>query len=163
MKLYELTESYNNVWGLLNDDEADLETIETALVTLEDAIEEKAGNVAKFIKSMDAEIDVIKAEEKRLADRRKAVENKRDRVKKYIADQLQLMGIDKVKLPTVTIALQNNPPALQIQDESLIPASYLTVIPEQLMPDKAKIKDDLKSGVDIPGVVLTQGKSLRIR
>lgn len=163
MKLYELTESYNNVWGLLNDDEADLETIETALVTLEDAIEEKAGNVAKFIKSMDAEIDVIKAEEKRLAERRKAVENKRDRVKKYIADQLQLMGIDKVKLPTVTIALQNNPPALKIEDESLIPASYLTLIPERYEADKDRIKKDLKAGVEVPGAVLTQGKSLRIR
>lgn len=163
MKLYNLTENYNNLWGLVDNDEIDLAIVEEAIQKVESSIEEKAQNIAVFIKSLDADADTIKAEEKRLADRRRAIENRRDGIKQYLQQQMELAGLDKVKGSTHTISLQNNPPSVQITDVDKIPGKFLTLIPEQYVPNKKELAEALKAGEDVEGAELTRGKSLRIR
>lgn len=162
-KLYELAENYKNVWQLIEDESMDLAVIEDTLQSIEGAIEEKAVNIAKFMQSMKADAEAIKAEEKRLADRRKAIENRQKQLKEYLQQQMELAGLDKIKTATHTIAIQNNPPAVVITDETAIPPSYLTIIPEQYVPDKKRIAEAFKNGECVPGCELRQGKSLRIR
>lgn len=163
MHLYELTDNYRRVWEMVEDDSVNLTVIEETLQSIEGALEEKAGNIVKFIRGMEYDCDAIKAEEKRLADRRKATENRIASIKDYIKVQMESAGLDKIKTPISTIAIQNNPPAVQIEDETKIPAKFITIIPEQHVPDKKQIAAALKAGEEVPGVVLTQGKSLRIR
>ncbi len=162
-KLYELTGAYNDIWELVNDETTDLTVIEDTLQSIEGAIEEKATNIVKFIRSMEFDVDAIKTEEKRLADRRRAVENRIQGIKDYIKAQMEKAGLDKIKTPILTIALQNNPPAVNIIEQDKIPASYITIVPEQYIPNKKAICDALKAGQSVPGCELTQGKSLRIR
>lgn len=162
MHLYELSQGYANLLGLIEEAE-DPTLIHTLLQATEGQIQEKAANIVKFIKSMDADIDIIKAEEKRLTERRKAIENRRNSIKEYIQQQMELMGMDKIKTPTMTIALQNNPPSVNVLDEKLIPASYLTIIPETYVINKSAIREAIKNGEEVPGAELTQGKSLRVR
>lgn len=162
LKLYELTDSFKQIAELIDENNPD-EALEMALQSIEGAIEEKADGIAKLIKSLDYDADIFKAEEKRLADRRKAIENKRDRIKSYIKEQMEKVGKDKIKLPTVTLALQNNPPAVQIMDDKAIPSKYITIIPEQYVADKKSILEALKAGEEVPGAEMTQGKHLRIR
>ena len=163
MKLYDLAEAYQNVWGLLENEDTDLTLVEQALQTVEGAIETKAGNIAIFIRSLDADAEAIKAEEKRLADRRRAIENKRDGIKQYLQMQMEAMGIDKVKTSTHTLSIQNNPPALQILDPEVIPQKFLTLIPEHFEVRKKDVADALKAGENVPGAELVRGRSLRIR
>jgi hypothetical protein len=162
MKLYELTSSYQKIADLIDESCPD-ESLEIALQQIEGAIEEKAEGIAKLIKTLDYDADIFKAEEKRLSDRRRAIENKRDRIKAYIKDQMEILGRDKIKLPTVTLALQNSPPAVNIVDDKTIPAKYLTIVPEQHVPDKKAILEALKAGQEVSGAEMTQGKHLRIR
>lgn len=124
-KLYELTEMYQNIWDLIGDDEADLETLERALENIEDNINFKAESMAKLIKNIDGDIDVLKQEEKRLAERRRALENKQKNIKGYLEMQLKTMEIDKVKTPLFTVALQNNPQSVEILDEDTIPEEFI--------------------------------------
>lgn len=161
-KLYELTEIYNNIWNLVSDDEVDLDTLETALSQVEDNIEVKAENLAKLIKSIDGDIEFIKAEETRLSKKRKALENKQQNIKSYLESQLTTMKLDKVKTPIFTVAMQNNPPSVNILDESLIPRKYIKVETTETI-SKKDILDDLKQGLIIGGAEIKQGKSLRIR
>ena len=161
-KLYELTEMYQNIWDLIGDDEVDLLSLEKALQNIEENIEIKAENTAKLIKGIDGDIEVLKTEEKRLADRRKALENKREGIKGYLENHLRIIGIDKVKTPLFTVALQNNPPSVNILDEKLIPKDYVKTVTTTSI-SKRDLLEDLKQGLIIDGVELKQTKSLRIR
>ena len=161
-KLYELTEMYKNIWGLVEDDEIDLDTLESALSQVEDNLEVKAENMAKLVKGIDGDIDTLKAEEKRLADKRRVLENKQKNIKYYLENQLRVMEIDKVKTPLFTVALQKNPPSVDILDEDLIPKKYKKTVTTTTVVKK-DLLDALKSGQVIEGAAIKQGKSLRIR
>ncbi len=161
MKLYELAENYAAIAQMIADDETQTELLGDTLQALEDAIEVKAENIAKMIRNMDAETEALRYEEKRLADRRRALETKREGLKRYLEEQLAIAGLDKVKTPILTVALQNNPPSVHVLDESVIPpAFWITPAPTL---DKKLLAERLKTGEEIPGVTLQQGRSLRIR
>ena len=161
-KLYELTEMYQNIWDLVSDDETDLDTLEIALSQIEDNIEIKAESMAKLVKGIDGDVIALKAEEERLAKRRKALENKQSNIKLFLENQLKQMGLDKVETPLFKVSIQNNPPSVNILDEDLIPEQYKkTVTTTSLV--KNDILKALKEGQVIEGAELKQGKSLRIR
>lgn len=161
VKLYELAESYNNIWSLVDDDTMDLAVIEEALQSIEGSIQEKVQNVVVFVKSLDADAEVIRAEEKRLAERRRALENKRDGIKQYLQMQMEAAGLDKLKLATHTVSIQNNPPSVKIITPEAIPTLYL--VPQEPVVDKKSILAALKAGDEVIGCELQQGRSLRIR
>lgn len=159
MKLYELTENYLRVLELAEEMEPEL--LRDTLESIQESIEDKAENTAKLIKSLEADVKAIKEEEKRLADRRKALEKKIENIKDYLQEQLELAGIDKVKRPTITVSIQNNPPSVRVVNEELIPSHFMIPQPPKL--DKKGILEKLKNGENVPGVELAQGRSLRIR
>lgn len=161
-KLYELTEMYQNIWDLVGDDEVDLDALEIALSNIEDNIEVKAESMAKMIKSIDGNVTALEEEEKRLAGRRKALENKQDGMKKYLENHLKFMGIDKIKTPIFTVALQNNPPSVNVLDEDKIPEQFKKTV-TTVSVVKKDLLEALKSGQVIEGAEIKQEKSLRIR
>jgi len=159
MKLYELTGSYLQVLEMA--DELDPDVFADTLTSIQEAIEDKAENTAKLIKNLSADIDALKAEEKRLADRRKSLENKVNWLKQYLQQQMEFAGIDKVKRPTLTISIQNNPPSVEITNEKSVPSDFM--IPQDPKIDKKAILERLKNGEQIAGCALKQTKGLRIR
>lgn len=159
-KLYELAEMYRNIQELISDDETDTETLENALSQVEGDINSKAENMAKLIRSIDGDIETLKAEEKRLANRRKTLENKQKNIKNYLEMQLKTMKIDKVKTPLFTVAIQNNAPSVKIIDENAIPEDFFKYTKSIVKKD---ILEALKNGEEVPGAELKQTKSLRIR
>lgn len=126
-------------------------------------IVKKDAALCHFLKDVEASVVAFKAEEKRIADRRKALENAIGRVKEYAKLCMERLGMDRLEAGTFKLSIQANPPALEITDEEAIPNEYKIVIPATVAPDKERIKSDLKAGKDIPGAKLTVGKSLRIR
>ena len=162
-KLYDLAADYAKVKELLENEDIEPEIMQDTLESIEAAMEVKAKNIAILVQGLGSDASIIKAEEQRLAQRRKAIENKQKWLKDYLKSQMEYAGIDRFKTPTHTISLQNNPPALKITDEGAIPANFLAVIPERYEVDKAALKDALKAGEEIPGAELVQGKSIQIR
>jgi hypothetical protein len=61
LKLYELSQNYVQLLELA--DSLDQETFQDTLSSLEEAIEDKAENVAKLIKCLDSDCKAIKEEE----------------------------------------------------------------------------------------------------
>ena len=163
IKLYELTDAYKTLWDLVDDNDSDLAMVEAALQTVEATIEVKAANIVTFLKSLDSDAKAIKEEEFRLYARRKTIENKHAGMKHYLKEQMELIGIEKLKVATHSISLQNNPPALQILDADVIPQKFLTLIPERYEPRKKDITDAIKAGEEVPGCELTRGRGIRIR
>jgi len=162
-KLYELTEAYENIQNLMDDETVDISILETALQEIQGEIEVKCSNACILLKGLEAEAEMFKAEEKRLSDRRRTLEAKRDWLKSYMQGEIEKIGLDKIKAGVFTVSLQANPPALKIIDKDIIPAKYITIIPASEAVNNAAVKDALKAGEIVPGAELTQGKSVRIR
>jgi hypothetical protein len=159
VKLYELSQNYIQLLELA--DSLDEETFKDTLSSLEEAIEDKVENVAKLVRCLDVDIEAIKSEEKRLADKRKALENKVTSVKSYVQHEMEVAGLNKVKRPTVTVSIQANPPSVDVMDESLIPSIYMVPQPSKI--DKRAILTALKEGEFIPGASIKQTVGVRFK
>lgn len=159
MKLYDLTSDYVQLLDMA--EQLDPDTFKDTLESIQESIEDKVENTAKLIKSIEADVSAIKAEEKRLKERRQVLETKIDSIKNYLKEQLELAGIDKVKRPTITVSIQKNPPSVKIIDQKLIPSSFM--IQQEPKLDKKAILQNLKEGKTVPGVELIQGRGLRIK
>ncbi|MBC2052554.1 siphovirus Gp157 family protein [Listeria welshimeri] len=157
MKLYELTESYQNVLDIVEQLEA--ETLKDTLDAITESIEVKAENTAKVIKTVNAEIEALDTEIKRMSSRKSTLKNNVESMKRYLKEELEKVGLDKVKGQHLTIRIQNNPQGVLVEDESKLGA-YLVEQPKKL--DRKAILADLKDGKEIDGAEIQQGRSLRI-
>lgn len=158
MRLYEMSNKYQQVLSLIEDGH---EGLEDTLEALSDAIEDKVENIGKLVKTVEAEATGLKAEEQRLADRRKSLESNIKRLKEYAYQSMLDAGMKKIKGSLFTFSIQNSPPSVEVLDDSIIPIGYF-VQPAPTL-DKNAIKEELKLGHEIPGVQLKQGESLRIK
>ncbi|WP_040191801.1 siphovirus Gp157 family protein [Clostridium culturomicium] len=161
MKLYELTQNYINLQELLEDPEIPVELINTALGEVEEEIEVKAENIAKLIKSIDLGAAAIKEEETRLASKRKSLESRSKYLKEYLEGAMRAVDKPKIKGRLFSFSIQKNPPSVDVLDECLIPEEFFN-IPAPVL-DKKEVLARLKAGEQIPGVVIKQSESLRIR
>lgn len=158
--LYELTEAYRNILDLIQGGEEDDGRFEEVLAQIEDPIEEKAEGYKIVMDRIQADIDMIRTEEKRLSDRRRTMERKIDAMKGRLLSAMQVMEMTKIKSKHFTFSIRKNPPSVQIKDIEALPFGFYSV---EKKADKAKIREALKSGQDISGATLTQSESLQIR
>lgn len=160
-KLYELTEHYNNLLDLINNDEVPKELIEKALSEVNEEFEVKAENIAKLIKSLEVDINGYKEEEKRMSTQRKYLENKISNLKEYLDGSMKALKKQKIKGKVFTLTIQKNPPSVEISDLKAIDSKYL--IQQEPTVDKKAILDDLKNNIEVTGATIKQTESLRIR
>lgn len=162
MRLYEIADQYQFLLKDLCDEETGVvnEAALARLQALTDPLETKCINITRMFKQIDAEREAIEKERKAMAAREKTLKNQVDSLKNYLLSNMDRCAIDEIKCPQFVIKLQNNPPAVDPYDKSIIPDAYKKISIEY---DIQKIKEDLKNGVAIPGARLVQGKSIRIR
>jgi hypothetical protein len=148
---------------MLDNPEHDITMLTDTLDSLQCAIEEKAQGIAVIASEMTADIGYVDSEIKRLQARKRSIEGNVERLKDYMQTNMQALGMEKIKTPTHTIAIRQNPASLVIDDAKALYAEYLTIIPQTVEPNKQKIKDALKAGKEVPGARLTAEKRLEIR
>lgn len=155
MRLYEITEAYANLEAI--EDDVD---VSSALTNVEGALEDKLESIAKVIKNLDAMAEAYEDEERRLKAKKQAAKNRVDGLKKYVKDNLEAMGKDKVEAGIFKWSLQDGPSRVEITDETKIPYEYFAV---EIKPLKAKIKKAIEEGVITEGAEIVRDKSLRLR
>jgi predicted nuclease with TOPRIM domain len=163
IKLYELSQSYLKVQDMLDNPELDNQALLDTLESIECAIEEKAHSISVIHSNLTTESKYLETEIKRLQARKKSTDGNIERIKAYLQQQMEVMKLEKIKTPIFAVTIKANPPALVIDDEKLIPAKYLTVIPKSFTPNNAEIKEALKAGKKVKGCRLTAGKRIDIR
>lgn len=157
MNLYELSLSFQEVQNM----DLDPEVMKDTLDSIEDAIENKAENIAKLIRNLESDVSAYKEEEDRLKTKRQATENKVKWLKTYLEDNMKLTGKTKFKSGMFNFAIQKNPASVNITDEKIIPGEFLIQQPPKV--DKTSLKEILKRGIEVPGAELKQTEGLRIR
>ncbi len=164
LSLYQLSGTYLEALDFLTDPETDLpaEVINDTLEGLSGVLEDKAINVTKFLRNIEAITDAIKAAEESMEKRRKALENRVKWMKAYLKTNMENTGITKIECPFFKLSIQKNPASVTIFDETKIPL----VFKEQVISwkiDKTAIKDSIKSGETVNGAELTTGTRLVIK
>lgn len=164
MTLYELTTEYMELLAMLEDPDVDEDLIADTLEGIDGELEVKADGYARVMRQMDADAKAIKAEEERLANRRKSLENRAANLKSRLQQMMEITGKIKFKTELFSFGIQKNPAAVVIDEQYIenIPEEYL--IRQDPKIDRAKLKEDLKAGKDLEGIAhLEQTESLRIR
>ena len=158
MKLFELTQNYQNVLEIA--EQLDAETLKDTLDSIDEAINDKVENTAYVIKQLDANVAVIDTEIKRLQAMKSAQSNNAKNLKLYIQESMEKVGLDKVQGKLIKVAIQNNPASVVVTDEKKL-AKYFVEQPPQL--NKTILKQDLKNGLEVDGAELQSTRSIRIR
>lgn len=166
MKLYELTNDYMSLMQAIDNDELPEEAIADTLEAITAGIEEKADSIACLLKNLDAECKAIKAEEERLAERRKSKEKSIERIKQYLSESLQNAGIDKVETARNRITFRKSE-AVEIVEEVFIKWASLNrddlLTYSEPKANKTEIKKALKSGAEIVGAELRINQNIQIK
>lgn len=157
MNLYELSQNYLAVQEM----DLDEDILRDTLDSIEEAIEDKAENIAKWIRNLEADKKAFEEEEKRFKEKKQAADNRIKSLKLYLEDNMRLTGKTKFKAGFFSFAIQNNPPSVEVFDEALIPKQFLIAQPVKI--DRAGIKELLKAGEEVPGAELKHSSGLRIR
>lgn len=136
---------------------------------IEQEFEDKAENVAAYIKSLKAEADDLKEEEAALNRRRKVKENQIDRLKDYLLHSMMTINRTKIDTPKAKLSIRNNAESVQFDDEEQFirlclargQDDYLRYKDPEL--NKTAVKKALQSGREIDGAHLIRTQSLIIK
>ena len=113
------------------------------------------------IKSLEADNHAIDEEIKRLRQRKTSNQNGVKRLKESLQKVMEQTGKEKFKTSLNSYSIANNPPSLDIIDETLIPKQYYVEQKPKL--DKKELLKAVKGGLELKGVELKQSRSLRVR
>ena len=194
--LYELSENYTQLFDrfdsiddyefekdenghFVDDDgmEVDPEAVKTewldawfdTLSGIEEEVDIKAENVADYIKHLISDVKDMKEERSKLSERIKAKERKAETLKKYILDNMKLVGINKIDRPRACVMVKKNPPSVKIENEDKFIDMLQTNGRDDLLryakPEirKTDIKNLMKLGETFDGASLESGFSMTIK
>lgn len=159
--LFNLTADWQRVYDMLNDPDIPEEAVFDTIELIEMDMDDKADAYAAIITAMSGDVDVISAEEKRLNDRKRAIENRISSMKQNLYTMMQITGRTKFKTALHSFAIQKNGGAAPIVwSEKPVPAEWLK--PGE--PNVIAIRKALEAGEELDFAALGErGESLRIR
>lgn len=159
--------------GMVIDPEAvKAEWLEAWFDTLSGIEEEfniKAENVAVYIKHLISDVKGMKEERSKLSERIKTKERKAEMLKKYILDNMKLVGINKIDRPRACLTLRKNAASLVVDDEDkfidMLQRNGRDDLLRYAKPEirKTDIKKLIQSGEEFQGASLENSISITIK
>lgn len=166
--LFALSNEYADLYNaLLASVDEDGVVDDNAFMAVEQAkgeLRTKLSNTANVYQAICADIARFDERIEQLTAMRDRLVKSRDRVIGYIDNACRTAGIVEIQGDFVNIKYKNNPPHVEIADESDIPDEYRkTVVKTTMSIDKAKIKVDIQSGKEVAGAYLKQDMRIEIK
>ena len=157
--LYALADEYRRLYEAA-DEGADVGEL---LAAIEDALEVKAANIGRMLAQWEGDAEIAKKESARLAERCKALENRAERLRTYLKDNMAAAGITKIASPLFTATLSAGRPKVLVLDEGKVPPGFMREKTTR-EPNKTAILDAYESlGECVPGCEIVPTTTLRIR
>ena len=161
--LYLLAAQYRADADKLADLDLPDEVVRDTLEGMAGDVEVKAQSVAFMVRAFEADAAACKQWAKDANERAKAIEARAERMRAYLAENLEACQIEKVDGPGIAISFRKSS-AVVIDGSDLIPAEYMRTKPApDPEPDKKAIADAIKAGKEVPGAHVEQRRSLQIR
>ena len=166
MNLYELTQQQLELKQQLMEMNLDQNTIADTIEGSSLEISKKIENYGIVLRDRESFVDAISKEIERLTERMNAEKKRIERTKNWLLSSMVTLEIKQIECPLFTIAVQDNPPSVDVYNDKLIPAEYMRVPepePPVPAPDKRLILSDLKAGKEVAGCVLKRDKRIVIK
>ncbi len=112
--LYELKDEYLQLLNMLEDPEIEDQVVFDTLEGIDYELEIKAENYAKIIRELEGTVEVIKAEQKRLADKKAKLESNVKKLKDNLQEAMLATGKTKFKTDLFSFSIQKNGGALPV-------------------------------------------------
>lgn len=164
MNLYDIATEYRQACEVLADLDLDPQTVADTLEGMSGELEVKAANVVGFTRNLEALADAIKAEEDRLAGRRKALVRRIESLTAYTLHCMQTAGVQRIEGPRFRISVRDNPASVDVFDAAQVPPLFVRTPPAPPpAPDKLAIREAIKQGMEVPGCRLIQSQRLEVK
>jgi hypothetical protein len=162
--LYELKDEYLQLLNMLEDPEIEDQVVLDTLEGIDYELEIKAENYAKIIRELEGTVEVIKAEQKRLADKKAKLESNVKKLKDNLQESMLATGKTKFKTDLFSFSIQKNGGALPVivdVDTAELPDDLVQITEK---PDLKAIAKFLEENPDSNYAHFGErGESLRIK
>lgn len=158
--LYDLTDKLTSLQRLAESGNADPQAIADTMEMVEGDFEDKAVGYVKVYKSIEADVDVIDAEIKRLQERKASFKNNANTIKQRLVQAMVETGNERIKTPLFTIYTRRTVSVEAPEDPNKLPPEFIKTT---LAVNKADLKKALQSGRDVPNARLVENVSLGVR
>lgn len=160
MKLFEINAALEELLNQQDPETGELTCDLDQLDALMMERDEKLEGLALYIKNADAEAKAIREEEKALAERRRSLENKAERAKGFLAEQL---AGEKFSTPKVAVSYRKS------EQVEVSMAFFTEESNERFLrykdpeADKTAIKNALKNGETVPGAEIVSKTNMILK
>jgi len=162
LTIYQIEQSYNQLAEELIDNGGEITPeLSEALAITEEQLQNKSVAYSFVIKQMDADVDIIDAEIKRLQAAKKQREKASDYLKDRIKHAMDTFQIEEIKTPLVKINFRKSE-TVEVENVNSLPMAYKTVKVVETA-DKVAIKAALKDGVEVTGCSIATHRNLQIK
>lgn len=159
MNLFELSQQYQN---LADRNDLDPTVLADTLDSIEDTWKDKANNIAKWIESLDSDIDWLAKKKRSISDELTYRKNLRNNLMAYLTGAIDERGLKEVHTDDYILRPRNYKQRTIIDDEDKVPAEFKCTN-EVVAVDKTAVYKALKSGEKVPGARLKPNRKVIIR
>ena len=162
MNLFELGQQYQE---LADREDLDPTVLADTLDSIEDTWNSKANNIARWIESLDSDVDWLAKKKRSINDELSYRKNLRANLMTYLTSAIDDRGLKEVHTDDYILRPRNYKQRTVIDDESKIPNEYRNYEKYKGMYDikKNDVYKALKDGKDVPGAHLKPNRSTVIK
>lgn len=142
-----------------HDDPAIADTIEG----MDGVFDDKAVSVIAYARNLEATAEAIKQAEADMAERRKKLEAKAERLREYVRISMTLIGKNEISSQLFDLRVKKNPPKVVIDDESSLDAKFWRIPEPKPVVDKKLIASALNDGEIVTGAHIEHGTRLEVK
>jgi len=150
--LYNISEKFLELFNRddLTEEEFTEQGNELALI-----LQNKAESIVGYNFTLEHNKSILKSEIERLKVLEKSMDAKQEKLNKYIKENMEKLGLDKIETPLGNLTIKKNPASVNIIDESLISREY---IKEKITTsvNLTAIKKDIEKDIKVLGVELVK-------
>ena len=159
MNLFQLSQQYQQ---LADNDELDPTVVADTLDSINDAWEDKLNNIAKWIESLDSDIDFLVNKKRSISDELTYRKNLRSNLMTYMTEAIDERGLKEVHTEDFILRPRNYKQRTVIDDEGKVPDEFKHVN-AVVAVDKTAVYKALKNGEKVPGAHLKPNRKVMIK
>ena len=162
MNLFELGQQYQ---ALADREDLDPTVLADTLDSIEDTWNSKANNIARWIESLDSDVDWLTKKKRSISDELSYRKNLRANLMTYLTSAIDDRELKEVHTDDYILRPRNYKQRTVIDDEDKIPGEYRNYAKYQGMYDikKNDVYKALKDGKNVPGAHLEANRSTVIK
>ncbi len=159
MNLFELGQQYQ---ALADREDLDPTVLADTLDSIDDTWSDKANNIARWIESLDSDVDWLMKKKRSISDELSYRKNLRQNLMTYLTDAIDERGLKEVHTDDYILRPRNYKQRTIIDDEDKVPAEFKHTN-EVVAVDKTAVYKALKNGEEVPGAHLKPNRKTNIK